>query len=721
MRLLLAIIATLFLSLTAFSKVPDDQFSSVSTVRRELALEKDKAYKERIKQLKKQYDQDDIKDVAIETWTDGVTYYVFYTGNKKDGLQFSLQPIDAPRALFTYNADGNVTSKSMNMYDEIAIIEREGYKFFKTSDSNNTPHRFHNGLMDRFNLDENLVRFGGKPYIRIDYDYSKSSDIFSLDGQLVASGNKIEFFPAEKAGISVDEASGLALWHPDMGDRFVATTDTEYLAKVKWPCTHTVNKTVSKEEFEITVPGGCYLIQNDFPKHAYTATEARTDPFGNTRMYKVFVEEDRHINHSMLYLNQGDTVKPLLGYKSTKIKISSPDQLVYYTYRDSVYTMPRMGCRSLVDESLNIPPKFSDVMVLYSDDHKPTVYVKFTYFSPWEVYDPAKSYDLSTIEHRDREFERGFYYEMIDHYRTDKPETLSASDFNRWATSEVKDMLDKRDRMNEDLELIRTGKIPDYDEDLYGRIYKLENYPLPSVDDAIKAARYFADQRQGEEKEKYLLLASYMTTLRDQHNELEKHVVKTYSKYKADKEYAIKAAEAAAFRAQLEAEENRRQNQQYQQAVMLNFIHVLASGLNLPVATYLPAPVSYTPQAARTPNVQQPTPGAQTQQHTQPAPRPYIIGERMIDKTTIAPEITGMAMCNGWVPEYTTTSSSEPATKSNSSSSHGNICHACFSSGKCSVCNGKGRYMPNLDGKYIDCTACGKTGRCKQCNGTGHH
>ena len=63
------------------------KFSSASTVRRELKMEKEQ--KEKLKLIKNTYD--DVKDVAIETWADGKTYYVIYSIYK----EYTLMPVDS--------------------------------------------------------------------------------------------------------------------------------------------------------------------------------------------------------------------------------------------------------------------------------------------------------------------------------------------------------------------------------------------------------------------------------------------------------------------------------------------------------------------------------------------------------------------------------------------------------------------------------------------------
>lgn len=49
------------------------------------------------------------------------------------------------------------------------------------------------------------------------------------------------------------------------------------------------------------------------------------------------------------------------------------------------------------------------------------------------------------------------------------------------------------------------------------------------------------------------------------------------------------------------------------------------------------------------------------------------------------------------------------------------MCHACYGSGKCPHCHGKGSWDPNTNGHIVPCEPCRQTGKCHACDGTGYH
>lgn len=94
-------------------------------------------------------------------------------------------------------------------------------------------------------------------------------------------------------------------------------------------------------------------------------------------------------------------------------------------------------------------------------------------------------------------------------------------------------------------------------------------------------------------------------------------------------------------------------------------------------------------------------------------------GKSYLEQTSISPEITGMAMSAGWVPETTSTPSSTSTSTSTgtSSSSTRRICHACFGKGIHQVCNGTGIQLAFGNKRTEKCSGCHGTGKCPHCNG----
>lgn len=94
-------------------------------------------------------------------------------------------------------------------------------------------------------------------------------------------------------------------------------------------------------------------------------------------------------------------------------------------------------------------------------------------------------------------------------------------------------------------------------------------------------------------------------------------------------------------------------------------------------------------------------------------------GKSYLEQTSISPEIVGMAMTAGWVPETpsTSTSTSTSTPTSSSSSSTKRICHACFGKGTHQVCNGTGIQLAFGNKRTEKCSGCHGTGKCPHCNG----
>ncbi len=108
---------------------------------------------------------------------------------------------------------------------------------------------------------------------------------------------------------------------------------------------------------------------------------------------------------------------------------------------------------------------------------------------------------------------------------------------------------------------------------------------------------------------------------------------------------------------------------------------------------------------------------AQTGKTTVPASS----GEMMIDKTSLSPELMGMAIMNGYTPD-TSPTTTETTTKTSTSSSTPTrrICHACYGRGIHQVCRGSGQQLAWGNKRIEKCSGCHGTGKCPQCNG-GYH
>lgn len=695
------------------AKIKPEVFSSSSTVCRELEMEKLQEHKDKIKALKKQFR--DLKDFAIERWSDGKVYYILYS--KHDG-EFTIMPLDADTPYFMWANDEYLAA-----YSNIEIIEHEGYKFFKVRDD---LWLFYNGKnTSKFNPTTEIKQYGSSKYVvKVDvYGDRTTYFVYSLDGTNIMQSGSLDFYPAEEAGVRYDKNTGLALYHPAMPERFVGVNETAHLAEYGKPRIYYLGYFgVPDTHFSVRVPGGDYFVGASFPLPSEIKTEVRQGVDGKMYKYKVFeVAERFYTSRDMqLYVHAGRHGRPILPDKANRLKISTPDQIAYYSYYDGDARFDRMGCISLVDSTFRIPPKFADIKVFYDSENKPFAMVKMSSLAEYEIYDPAKTYDYMSMSDLELNFERKAWPKVISAVKTKTLEELPEKNLYPWLYAEIEMLKNDIDVKNEALKRLRTHSLADGEEaEIMNRVNSAGNQyswynPIRfssdySVDDAVI---HFAENIQSPNAEKYKLMADYLNSLIKQRTQLAETIEEAEKTYVQEKRMAQIRQDAERQQRILEAEQQRQANSAMQQAIMLSVLGSIFNAVSGGSAV-LPQ-TNYIGSAMTTTAVPQGYVNTSGTTAVQPV-NIYSSGREMLEATSVSPEIEGMAIANGWVPE-TASSASD-----NSSSSGSNLCHACFGSGKCGVCNGSGRYMPNLDGHYIDCTACKKSGECAQCGGQGHH
>lgn len=702
-RHILLLLALLTAGCPDASAVKPDVFSSPSTVRRVIEVEKSKDFKDFKKQIKKRYDN--IKDVAVEEWTDGVTYYVLYCKNiHNNNDEFGLMRLTDSIPLFD-------SKLGFNSSPHLEFTSIYGYPFFKVTDSS---YLFYNGEWQHFNPKTDIKTFGDRQYIVIpDATYTR---IFSLDGTQLLFDESFEFRDATPAGFTYDEATGMSIYHPALPPRFFGQTKTEHLRQYGQPITYRLGFFRSpNSSFEIQVPGGEYYVSRYADLIRDVKTEIRTDPNGNMHEYKVFeVGEGERFKavQTTLCRHGGTTGEPILSGKFSQIRISTPDQIVYYDVYDSENFMSRTGCISLVDTTFKVVPRFADVKVFYDNEKKPYALVRMSSIGQYELYDPSKSYDYSAMSQTETAFEKQNWHKVIKLIKPEKIEDFQEKDLMIWFQAETKQLEAWITLKEDELKRFNTGTLFDVErEELEKEAAGTDNYIIPryssyrsyssyNLEDAFE---YFAGKYQSDKAENYLTLAKYVKELVNRDEQLYAEIVKAKDDYIDGIKETRRQMELAQQRQVYEAMEARQINEARQQQIMLQVLGVITGVVNQIVTPSSPAPAQQTSTGA-----------PQTVS-------PY--GPSMLDQTSISPEIMGMAVSSGWVPESpapsseSTSSSTSPASHSSSS----RICHSCYGSGKCPHCHGKGYYAPNMDGHMIECTACKKTGVCHSCNGTGHH
>lgn len=671
------------------SAVKPNVFSSPSTIERMLAKEKAPEFKAFKKAIKKRYSR--IKDVAIERWKDGNIYYVLYC-SKND---FALMRASDSIPIFS--------SERLHTFQHLELESFKGYPMFKVDDSE---YYFANAkFAHAFNPQKDVKKYGNKEYV---INGKNPTWVYALDGTpLMMAHNIIEFRDTVPAGLSHDESTGLSIYHPALPPRFLGMDNyrdnaSYVLGYFKLP---------HSQDFKIKVPGGEYFISRELDQKFVIKSEFREDLKGNIHEYKVFevgardkVDGGYGIYHMSLCLHGGTTGIPIIKYKNpTYIKISTPDQIVYYSVYDSEAEMYRTGCVSLIDSTFKVEPRFADVNVFYNSENKPYALVRLSSLREFEVYNPAESYDFASMTPLEIAYEQEYRDKVVSEVKSKIKEDFQEKYLMAWFKVEIQ-QLRWYIRLWEDvLQRIVTNTLYDFErkelqevadgtaELEYPNGYSFVHHPL-EIENFLEE---LAKKDSSDKADNYRILASYVRDLRNRFDQL------YYTDlYEAKKEY-IKNLKNSRLQMELAKQQQmidlmnaRQANEAHRQAVMLKVLNMI-SGLITHSNYTSGTTVSSVPSTLGT-------------------------GQSMLDKTYVSPEIMGAAISSGWTPENSTTV--HGTTKSSTShSTNSRICHGCYGTGKCPHCHGAGRYAPNLNGHIVDCTACNKTGVCHLCKGTGHH
>lgn len=683
--------------------VKPSKFSSPSTTRRILEMEKSQEFKTFKKQIKKRFPE--IKDAAVEEWSDGVKYYVFYCENPSTGKDDFIGLMRTTDSVPMFS----LGSYKIKTFPNLEINEVYGHKIFRVTDSE---YLFYNGEAHSFNPVNDIKEYGGKKYV---VTGNNPTYVFAMDGTRLLMNDSFEFRDAVPAGFTNDTVTGLSIYHPALPPRFFGMTKSEYLAEHGTPVEYSLGfRTMPNSTFCRKVPGGEYFISTQFPTPPTVRSEIRQDVNGNMHEYRVYESGRKYAtvagNMTLCY-HGGITGHPILSGNMSRIKISTPDQIAYYTIYDDSNRFYRTGCISLVDTTFRIPPRFADVNVFYDGDKKPYALVRLSSLGQYELYDPNKTYDYSEMSKLEGAYEQEYWSEVINQIKTSKIEDFKEENLMVWFRAETENLNQWIGMQEEALNRFLTGTLSDYERELlvkeangvekpawYIPIHFSSDFDLDDV------FEYFAKKYTGDKADNYNTLASYIRDLRKRKIILDDEFEQAKQSYIASIKDSQRQLEIAKQQQALETIHARQDNEARQQAVMLQLLGAISTaiaGVTAPSATH---------------NTK-----ASPAQSVKAAPMPtYSSGSSMLDRTYISPEIMGMAISAGWTPE---SPAAEPQTKPSSSSrsTSSRICHACYGSGKCPHCHGAGHYAPNLNGHHIECTSCHKSGICHSCNGTGHH
>ena len=599
-------------------------------------------------------------------------------------------------------------------FPALELSSIDGHTVFRVDDSK---YLFHNGEILSFNPETDLRTFGDRRYVVIDEKrINNTYKIYALDGTYLLWNESFEFRDATPAGFTHDEATGMSIYHPALPPRFFGKSMVK-----KWTSPFTLGSYESPNwEFNIQVPGGEYYIDRMDDLVTDVKTEIRTDQYGGMHEYKVFdVGSSTNRVHywpTTLCRHNGTTGEPIISGRFSQIKISTPDQIVYYKTYDSEYRMRRTGCVSLIDSTFKVEPRFADIKVFYDNDMKPYALVRMSSLGEYELYDPSKSYDYSEMSPLETAFENEIWHEVIPQIKPENIEDFQEKNLMTWFKAETEAIKSEIEHKEDKLKRIVTGTLFDHEkeelekkadgEKVYDSLNKYRRIgPWRPNDYTLEDAfEFFAGKSKSDKAENYTTLAKYVKELISRDEQLYYEIAKAQNEYIASLKESRRQMELAQRMQIYEAMEARRINEAQQQEIMLQVLGAISGIVNQ----------IFTPSS--------PAPAQQTVSGVQPMP---LYGPTMADQSSISPEVTRMAISAGWVPDYSdsgsTSVSSSSSSKSTSHSSSSRVCQSCYGSGKCPHCHGKGSYAPNLNGHIIDCTSCHKTGTCHVCNGTGHH
>ena len=662
-------------------------------------MEKDSDFKEFKKQIKKRFPE--IKDIAIERWNNGTMYYVFYCKNNEIGLMRTSDTIP----MFSYH-------NSLRTFPHLELISFKGHSVFKVDDSR---YLFGNGERNVFNPATDSKKYGDKEYVVMGTD---PTHVFALDGTHLLMADDVEFRDAVPAGFSHDAATGMSIYHPALPPRFFGRNEYPHLSDYGMGVAYSLGffESPNSSNFNIKVPGGEYFIYQEGSNKFLTKKEFREDANGVMHEYKVFEVGERNEGYNVytrsLCRHGGTTGVPVIKGKITQIRISTPDQIVYYSVYDPDNFMYRTGCVSLIDSTFRVEPRFADVNVFYDSEKKPYALVRLSSLGEYEVYDPAKPYDYASMSKLELAYEKQQWHDVISQIKPSKIEEFQEKDLMIWfkaETENIKPMIEMQENAltriatntlweseRKELEKEADGTVAPYT--WYTPIRFSSDYNL---EDALE---YFAKKYTSEKADNYTTLAAYVKELRKRQNRLDDEVKEARAEYVKNLKESRRQMELARQQQLIDAMNARQENEALQQAAMLQVLNALTGVItNALTSSSSAAPAKASASVA--------LPKSNT-------------GNSMLDKTYISPEVTGMAISAGWTPDYSTSATEVSSTPSSSSSSHATssrICHACYGSGKCPHCHGAGRYAPNLNGHVIDCEPCHKSGTCHACNGAGRH
>ena len=400
---------------------------AVAQQARERLSDEETTAKETLKQLKKQYRA---KSVTIERLEDGRKYYVLHGADESEGL----------------------------VRDDLTPVQFKGWTYYRPPKGKT---REEAGMADFiYGYTPQVVYHGGKPYYQVRSRKTYVPGLFDMDGKTVVPpcnyteiwaeerlgktylfartpagslgvytpegaywGNSdkgdVRFYPAAEAGYSDPAASsiGMSVWHPRYDKDIICFGKTVTLGataltperKVHYelcaPLDHSKFKSRAKQYITI-LDGNYYVGTGPNGVTAVERNEVRDMGDGSTGMYRTLDMTQGHYHRNLLSLY--DRNWRLIADSCTRIVVSAPDQMVY-TYRyygkpDFIY---RKGAVSLTDSTVNIPPRFDDIIVRNKDDGR-KIYVKDWAFGDYREYTPGDAGRLNFDEKWVNRFEKGY-------------------------------------------------------------------------------------------------------------------------------------------------------------------------------------------------------------------------------------------------------------------------------------------------------------------------
>lgn len=640
---------------------------SVSTVEND--GKQAKIYKTDAEQFKKEVEA---KKVKVATLADGRVYFVAFDKNKR----IAMRSAEGKDIKLDYNQPwctdiriSKIKGDDEHYYFELIGIHQSlgEFNIVRTTDGDYIMQDY-KGLR-AFKIGNNVYVQGWSP--RYDFAY-KIAGAYPPKGSTVSSQQPIRYVEQSDAVVAKDTIGGYTINLPT----YPRPSHFATVEGARWHLD-------GKEEY-----GNRYGDIMMFKNSGYAISTFAQKPL------KVSGSSDASISIRGEGLDQFDIYAPdrrLLAKDCSEAEFSETDQTLYFTKRD-ISGRQCVGAINLTDTLQSVPASFANVKCARNADGSLIWLVCRKAYEPLEIYEAGKDYTPVFRNKLEKDYNERNFFSVWQQIKCAKIDTLTFEDIRLGLSAYTLEGSQAMKPVKEIVSIYRQGREPKGMNDPHstnslsiGILNIVHGSPIYcSLDDLCSrmmslapakekaSAQQIADAAKATDEEMgklyYIELEEAKT---DYKNMLEQ---RRLNQLAAEAEAKRRAIEAQQEQARLQAERN--------QAFAIAFLNGLSNILQ---------------NALSTPS--------------KPARATNSVGNRQVGNT----RVSGSSSGGGYAPD------NNQSTQTQSSPGSKRICHACYGSGKCPHCHGKGVWDPNTNGHKVPCDPCNRTGKCHACNGTGHH